>query len=558
MSVFWIKKVREWMEQPVKAVLILWGIALLVRANIFQNGFVMDDYDFIVDWPLIQDWRNWPRFFVNYVPPEGQEGVYSPLKTLVHAVNYHLFGLNPLGYHWVSLGIHSLGILYVYRIVRFLAKDAPIAFWATLLFAVHPVQVEAITYMTASVDMLGIVFLLMSVYYYMRFQDCEMNISLYGWSLAWAFLAVFTHELAISLPLLIGWYHICFFQGKRKWRTLIINGWPFLFLVLSYVSCKYAVLGGITRGDYIYGQASLTAWVMIKAWMKYVLISLFPWTLTHHHQISPGIFAFDPGDFDRFAVLSQSFFEPRILLSSVGLTGIFYAAVKCWKKHRLVSFFIGWFFICLLPVSNIIPSGIYFGERYLYPGLWALTTLVAWGGMIMWRRDKIARVFGVVLLMGLSLYYGGRTWVRNQDWRDEITFYKKAAEATPTSALMWTDLGIVYHKKGYLDKALESLQKALDIRPNDPVIYFAMGNVFIDQGKNKEAMAALKEAITLNPSYGEAYYNLAGLYALSRQYDEAKKALRTSLELYRQQGRAGEARELEDSFKAFFHIFDKP
>src|SRR3989338_6941211 len=110
-------------------------LVLAAFRNIFQNGFIMDDYDFIVHWPLIQDWSHLYRFFVWYIPPDGQLGIYSPLKTLFHALNYHLFGSNPFGYHVVSLIIHLISVFFVYRIAESLTRQPLAALISALLFS---------------------------------------------------------------------------------------------------------------------------------------------------------------------------------------------------------------------------------------------------------------------------------------------------------------------------------------------------------------------------------------------------------------------------------------
>ncbi|MDO8579947.1 MAG: hypothetical protein Q7S13_00535, partial [Candidatus Omnitrophota bacterium] len=310
-------RIIQWtgsLEQHFRlAILAIYCVALLAFSNVFANQFVMDDFAFIVDWPLIQDWKNFPQFFINYTPPPGQEGIYSPLKTVFHAINYHLFGLNPLGYHIVSLAIHLASIWFVIHITLRLTKIVPVALMAGLLFTVHPVHVEAITYLTASIDSLGVLFLLISFYFYVRRSETEGREQqrFYRWSIAFGFLAIFTHELNISLPLLIVWFDFFFKKKEETFALALKRSAPFFLLVGVYVLAKYINLDLLTRGQYIYNSFYLTMLVIVKAWAKYVLICIWPNVLTHNHVISPGIYSFAQDDFDKFAVLSQSLYEPR-------------------------------------------------------------------------------------------------------------------------------------------------------------------------------------------------------------------------------------------------------
>jgi len=122
-------------------IILLW--TSLVYGNIFPNEFVVDDKHFIVNWPMIRDLSNWPQFFGSKSQPIGEEGVYSPLKTCIHALNYHLWGLKPFGHHLVTIITHLLGTFFVYKIALFLSKNNFTAFLCGLFFGLHPVHVEA-------------------------------------------------------------------------------------------------------------------------------------------------------------------------------------------------------------------------------------------------------------------------------------------------------------------------------------------------------------------------------------------------------------------------------
>jgi len=530
-----------------------------VYSNIFGNQFVMDDFDFIVDWPLIRHWKNFSQFFVGYIPPPGQEGIYSPLKTLFHAVNYHLFGLNPIGYHGVSLLIHALAIFLVYQIILFLSKNNFITMLSTFLFAIHPVNVEAITYMTASVDMIGIVFLLGSFFLYIKSQEHSegLNPGKYVCSLILSVLAIFTHELAISIPCLFLWYNLSF-QRKVRFRVILLRTGPFFLMVALYALSKFLVLKGITRGAYLYDSFYLTMLVIIKAWAKYIILCLFPLVLTHNHIISRGISSFDPDDFDRHAVLSQSPLDPPILISILILGLIFFIAFKNKKEHPIVTFCIGWFFICLLPVSHIIPSGVYFAERYLYPGVWTFCLLMSLGVHACWKAGPGVKVkalpawISILLVLSMILLFSTRVWMRNQDWKDDVTIFEAAVRANPQSALMHNDLGIVYTQYQSPYQGITSFQNALAIRPDDPVTYFAMADAYVEVHQNSQAIAALNQAIELDPDYAEAYYNLAGIYASEGLRKKALKNLNQSMINYRRRGEIEHAQDLERAFRDWF------
>jgi len=552
--------IKTLLNNRLYSIFVILLLTLAAYSNIFPNEFVLDDFDFIVDWPLIQDWKNLPQFFLGYTPPSGQEGIFSPFKTLVHAINYHLFGLNPFGHHVFSIFVHLAAVYFVYQLSFHFTKNRTATFLSTLFFGLHPVHAGVVGNMTGSVDVLGIVFLFISFYYYVRAQEKASLIhrKYYVYSLFAAFGAIFIHELCLSLPILFIWYSFCFMRKEVHWKRILFRTAPFFGIAIFYVLCKFLALNTITRGEYIYDSFYLTMLVMIKAWAKYVYINFLPITLTHNHVIVQGIFSFDPDDFDRFAVLSQSFLEVKTFLSSIFLGGIFYIAWKFREKQPLLTFCIGWFFISLLPGANIIPSGIYFAERYLYPGSWAFCLLLGvysnkfleYGREI--RRDKILFWSGIISIMLIASCYFVRTWIRSMDLRDQITLFESAVKANPRSALLRLDMGLIYTKYQLPEKAITSFNESINIKPNDPVVYFAIANTYLVLRQKQKAIQALQNAIIIDPVYPEAYYNLAGIYASLQMAEKAIQNLNISLKYLREQGRDQDAQEYEGAFRAYF------
>ena len=296
---------------------------------------------------------------------------------------------------------------------------------------------------------------------------------------------------------------------------------------------------------------------MIKALAQYVLISFWPGKLVTNHEIAPGIFSFGFEDFHRYAVLSQTSWDAQAILSLLLVAILAYLAFALYPEYPMISFGIGWFFLSLLPVMNLVPSGILFGERYLYPGSLGFSLILAYMFSI-WlkpgptKENGRYRDIAIGVLILLTVFYGVRTYVRNRDWKDELTFFRKEAETTSASALMNDNLGIVYTKYNLPEKALESFAKALKIKPDDPVIYFAQGEAFMQLKDFKNAVRSYREAVRLQPEYPEVYYNLAGALGMLDDMDTAKLFLAKAVEQYRTRGDEEDAQLAQSNFKAFF------
>jgi len=154
-----------------------------------------------------------------------------------------------------------------------------------LVFALHPVHVEYVSSITGSVDAAGVTFLFISFYLYMRVGTGadQGRRAFYVLSLLTAFISIFLHELCIVLPVMFLWYDACFSVGRPPLKRIMLRLSPFFLISIVYVLCKYLNLGAITRGEYLYGSFYLTMLVILKAWAKYVAITLFRCSLCLIH-----------------------------------------------------------------------------------------------------------------------------------------------------------------------------------------------------------------------------------------------------------------------------------
>ena len=551
------KIINNIVGHPVIALSVIILCTYLVYSNTFTNEFCVDDDLFILDWPLIQDPANFLQFFGPENQPKGEEGVYSPLKTCFHALNYFLWGKSPFGYHFIALLIHLTGVFFVYQISYLLIPQRTVAFLCGLLFGLHPVHVEAITFLTASIDTLGVVFLFISFYFYIRSQkEAVLSRTFYAYSIVFAFLAIFTHELTIVLPFLFLVYDICFHRQKTFLRKIILRISPYFILSIIYVGLKSLVLGSIARGTYLYGSFYLTMLVIIKAWAKYVLICFFPLKLSLNHLISPGIFSVDLQYFDPQAVLSQSVYDTQVLMSLL-LTGmVIYFAIRMRKRNPLITFCISWFYICLLPVSNIVPSECYFAERYLYSGTLSFCLLLAcsasWICHYHGLHQQILKRMGALLIISVVVFYSVRTIRRNADWKNEKALYESEVRANPQHPVMHRDLGIIYLREGKNLEALSELDQATDIMNTDGDTHFALGEVHSQLNNYRAAKDSYLKAVVINPDFAEAYYNLAEVYNRLGMREESKTSLSRSIELFSRQGRQDEAFVAREVFKKYF------
>lgn len=473
---------------------IWWQIGLILiltvaaYSNIFHNGFVGDDLDFIVNWELIRQWRAIPELLKGAVP-YGNEGVFRPIRGLAYLIMYQFFGANPLPYHFFSLAVHLASTGLVYLITRKITKKWWVALATGLLFGLHPVHTESITWITGSFDALGFMFMLAAFYLYL-IQRGEALIS--------AGLAFFAEELTLTLPLLLTLYHWCF--GGRK------NTRPFWLLALMYALVRLWALGMVSRGSYLAGSFWLTMLASIKAYLMYFKLLLYPVPLTLDHTIPPGIFTFSPVVLNDLAAKAQSVKEPFFLVSLAVMGLLIFAVLKLKKIYPVIAFGIGWFLLSLLPVSNLIPIYSPFREMYAYIASFGVILAIVAGLAALIRRKEIL----LLLLIPVALGYGITTFGRNKAWNNEIGLWQETEKYSKNNPMVYYKLGSAYQMENRFEEALLAYDKALDLNPELSFVVFNIGSVYEALGNCDKGVVYFNQAVSLYPESQVYTDRLAG------------------------------------------------
>jgi len=280
--------------------------------------------------------------------------------------------------------------------------------------------------------------------------------------------------MTITLPLLLVLYEWIFrvssvipvytgIQRKKDWipafAGMTQRVWPYFAGAAGFFVVRFALGVGLGRGEYLAYSFFHTQLTMMKMWVKYLFLLVWPVTLSHNHTVVQGFEAFMTPYSDQAAILSQTILDPEILLSIGIIGGIGVIGGKMRKKMPILSFCIGWFFVSMLPVAYFFPQGTAIAEKYLYIASFGFVLAVAWGlGKI--RGIRVIGVIGVIALL-----YGVRTIVRNADWRSPRTLWEYEARIHPDSELAYYNLGIIYGEAGEREKAVAAYSKAIDLKP---------------------------------------------------------------------------------------------
>jgi tetratricopeptide (TPR) repeat protein len=521
------------MKKP--AILVLMVIIIgLAYANSLFNSFVWDDFLVIVDNNFIKSWKNFPLIFSNsYLSPFIKKGCcffvdtsfgsgetsYRPVVTLSYFLDYALWKLNPFGYHLTNLILHIINALLLYLLTNLIIKNKKVALLGSLLFALHPVNSEAVNVISFREDLLTFLFYISSFILYLNLNNYARakRIYFYIFSLALFCLALFSKETAVTLPLVLILYDCYFINNRREILTRIKSRYIGYFAVLLfYLWVRFFLISNISEPatGYPGGNFYTNLLTMSRVVAMYLKWSIFP----------VGISAILP---NQPYLVSTSLSDGWVLLSIALVVICFIIVIKTYRVSRAASFFLLWFFLTLLPVANILPIANYIASRYLYLPVAGFCFLIA----ILLNRAVTLRILSGSIVVVLLVFYSAVTFIRNFSWKNNTVFFLEMAEKYPQNSLAHLGLADSFRKSGLLEKSIAEYQAAIRLNPALGEAYNNLGVALGDAGRYPEAVSIFREGLKVAPEYLRLYDNLAVTYTRIAKWEEAKKTWKEALQI---------------------------
>lgn len=567
---------------------ILVSLGALIYSNTFSGPFHLDDLQSIASNPSIKNlgnfsaiWNFWPMRFVTY---------------LSIALNYHFGQFDVFGYHLFNLIVHLASAILVWWLVYLTVTILPekdkkirqqaglIGFFSGLIFVAHPIQTQGVTYIIQRAVALATFFYLLSFCCYIKVRVLQQasggqrEIRLYYiGSLAAAVLAMFSKEMAITLPFMILLYEFYFLKkrGDFRWKTIL----PFMLTVLIIPLTMW-----LTRSVDFFKMQRVQETITHTSPVTYLLTE-FRVLITYIRLVFLPI----NQNFDYDYPLSSSLLQPSVLISLLVLIVIIISAIRMRLRFRLVSFGILWFLITLIPESSLIPIKDVIFEHRLYLPLAGYALVIASG--VFYLSEKKGMKLAVLVLSCLVAIYAVKAHLRNNVWKSEMALwndvilkspgkdrgynyrgftylsdknalkaiadfdlafklnpksseainnrgnankelgnfdqaiadYTQAIEIAPDDGDYYYNRGNIYQQKGELDQAIADYNRAIEHNTIFDPLYFSLGNAWKDKGNLDQAIAAYSKAIEKNPLSAAAYNNRAAAYLLTRQYDKCRQ-----------------------------------
>ena len=232
---------------------------------------------------------------------------------------------------------------------------------------------------------------------------------------------------------------------------------------------------------------------------------------------------------ERRVALASSLFEPQVYLPLIVLVLIGILVLWMYKRSRLAFFSLAWFFLTLLPVSNVFPLNAMMAEHWLYLPSLGFFLFVSLGIARALETEKKKLI--VTLIVLILTFYSFLTVRRNRDWRDGLTLYQNTLKYSPGSGRVHNNLGNIYLRKGDYDRALQEYKSAVELKPDLAEGYFNLGEVYSRRKEYDRAVEQYKTAIELNPDLIGAYYGLGIAYRGKGELDKAIKEWEKTLEI---------------------------
>lgn len=530
-------KVRNFFVAHKNIVLIFLLIAVpaAIYANSLKNSFVWDDVYLIVKNPFIKNCNFVSKIFTSdlFHTSSGKRAVvyYRPLQSLSLMFDYRLWHLNPIGYRITNILFHILNAILVFLLVNSIVENRKISLITSLLFVVHPVHVEAVTYISGRADPMAGFFLLSAFILFIRYTSYPglKRSFFYLGSIALFILALFSKETAIIFPLILISYDFAFpdrtaqinFRDKIRYRHL-----SFLIVTVGYGLFRILVLN-------LNGQIATA-----------MRTGFIPRVLTSCKVIVQyiGLFFIPLGlHMERKVPLIMSPAEPTFLSSLFLLCIIAVVVFISYRYFRPAFFGLAWFFLMLLPVSSIIvPLKARMAEHWLYLPSIGLFMAISIGLFRIVRltrlnvRGPITRSFKNIMIaffVSIFIFYSFLTMKQNTYWKDELTFYKRTLQFNPDSDYVHINLGILYLKQGLKQKAKDEFEHAVKLNPNSFVAHKCLGNVYFKENLLDKAMDKYRKSLELDPEYSGALVNMGAIFYEMGLYDEAIKEFEKAIQI---------------------------
>jgi protein O-mannosyl-transferase len=518
-------------------------------------GFInYDDADFVTSNVHVQSGLNWEGLKWAFGLNEGD--YWHPLTWLSLMLDASFFGQAAGGFHFTNVALHAVNGVLVFLLLRMLTG----ALWRSVvvaaLFALHPLRVESVVWVTERKDVLSGCFGLLSLVCYARYvQGRGEEASSRKPEARDSCSAIRVPRSLSQLPYSIFYLlSLSFFTCGLMSKAMLVT-WPFVLLLLDYwplgrmqnEECRRQKAGDGGMPPATRHPQSQFLWRLVWEKAPFFVLSGILCVLTYlterarrgavGFETSPALLRLENAWVAYASYLDKTFWPVKLAVPYVNpahwswlelggsvliIVGVCWMAL--WVGQRRPYFLVGWcwFLGTMIPVIGLTRGwGSFMADRFTYVPSIGLLILVIWGvcELIRGRQHRVAVLSaagGATIVLCLAL-----TRQQIGYWKDSEALFRHAIEVTENNDRAYNCLGVALDQKGRLDEAIRQFQEAMRLEPTHPTAHYNLGIAFNKKGQADEAIRQFQEAIRLNPLYTEAHYNLGIVLSEKGRVEEA-------------------------------------
>ncbi len=559
--------------------------------TLFDKLTNWDDRVYILENPYIKtfSWANIKWIFTN-----AYMGNYHPLSMLSLTFDYQLYGFNPFIYHFTNLLLHVCNAALVFMVIYALTGKLNISVAAGLLFGVHTLHVESVSWVSERKDVLYAYFYLTALYYYIRFSK-KRERKWYWLSLGLFVLSLLSKGQAVTLAVTL--FLVDYFQGKKLMsQKLLLDKIPYIILAVIFGLVAIRAQQGVEATEMVHTEGQQRIFFASYGFMMYVVKLIFPLQLSAYYPYP---------DTAHGSVIPMIYY-----LAPLAVVGFIIALFISYKRSKALFFGLAFFLVNIFLLLQLLPvGGAIMADRYAYIPSIGYCFLF---GYFLFQKEIIPHVNASYVIGGIYLLVlGGMTFGRTQVWKNNFTLWGDVVEKNSNVPIAWYNLGnshtdtanykdaikyydqaikieplyynayinranaksktndfvgavedlnfVVSHDStlvnAYINRAnarrnlqdykgaLEDYEKALVMKPTQPELYMSRGLVLFDLKDNAGAIRDFTKAIEMNPTMLDAITNRAfvkksmgNLEAAAADYDLAIGIQPGNGELYNNRG----------------------
>ena len=496
--------------------LLLVAATLIAYQPAWHGGFIWDDDKYVTQNRLLTAPDGLKRIWFSLDSPSQ----YFPLTYTTFRVERALWGYDPTGYHWVNLLLHVANALLVWRLLKRLG--VPGAWLAAAIFALHPVQVESVAWITELKSVLSLFFCLLALLCWVEFVADRPGRPwrFYLPALIFYALALCSKTTACTLPAAL--FLVLWLQRQPINRSRLAQILPFLALGvgMGLLTVWWEHHQGTRGKSFSFSLperlliASHAVWFYAGklAWPVHLTFSYPRWPINATNPLAYGWLAAGGG------LCAAICLARRYAGRSIEVAALFYVATLT----PLLGFFMLYTFLYT-----------FVADHYQYVACIGPMALAAAGITIAFDSfGKAGPILKPAFCGSLLLLLGLLTWRQCGMYADIETLWRATIHQNPNCWMAYDNLGNVLLGKGQVDEAIIQFQKALEIHPDDAIAYNNLGNALVQKGRLDEAIVQHRKALEINPVYAEAAYNLGNALLQKGLVDEAIAQFRTAMKIY--------------------------